>query len=121
MKHHSQTRIASLVESLVSNVIGFFLTVAAQLFIFPDQQFSQNIFFSSVLLILHIIRSYLVRRGFNAYVLAKAKKAKKLKRQQRAALKRQHKEQKQHENRKAVQRNDAESSIPDYASDGGLQ
>jgi hypothetical protein len=89
--------------------------------IFENQKFSENIFFSSVLLILHIIRSYCVRRGFNAYVVAKSKKAKKLKRQARAAQKRIQKAEKINEKRKAVQRNDAESSIPDYASNGGLQ
>lgn len=77
---HSQTKVASLVESLVSNAIGFFLTVGAQWVIFEDQKFSENIFFSSVLLVLHIIRSYCVRRGFNAYVVARAKELKRTKR-----------------------------------------
>jgi len=114
MKHHSQTRIASLVESLVSNAIGFFLTVAAQLVIFEDQSFSQNLFFSSVLLVLHIIRSYMVRRGFNAYVLHKAKVAKKQKKQMRAidrAASRKLKVKKTHEDRETIQRNDAASSV----------
>ena len=96
MKHHSQTRTASLVESLVSNTIGFFLTIGAQLLLFKNQSFSENLFFSSVLLILHIARSYFVRRGFNHHTMKKQriakeqkKKLKALQRQQKRELKRQ--------------------------------
>lgn len=114
MKHHSQTRIASLVESLVSNAIGFFLTVAAQWVIFEKQSLSENLFFSSVLLILHIIRSYLVRRGFNAYVLRKARLAKKKKKELRAVERKIKNKAKKHhgqENSKTIYRDDTASGV----------
>lgn len=101
---HSQTKLASLTESLVSNAIGFVLTIAAQLVIFEDQKFSENLFFSSVLLVLHIIRSYCVRRGFNAYVVHKAKERKKANRALKREAKQKLKIQEQaHEERQTVQ------------------
>lgn len=107
MKQHSQTRTASLVESLVSNAIGFFLTIAAQLLIFPNQKFTENLFFSSVLLVLHIARSYFVRRGFNSYTMKKQREAKEQRKKHKAlrrSLKRELKRQDNGpENRSATQ------------------
>ena len=79
MKH--QSKKASLIEALVSNTIGFFLTVIAALIVNPHQPFIDNLLFSTFLLVLHIFRSYWVRRGFNYYTAkrAKAEKARKRK------------------------------------------
>lgn len=86
MKHH-QSKKASLIEAVVSNVIGFVLTVIAMWLVNPEQAWVDNLTLSSLLLVLHIFRSYWVRRGFNAYTAKKLKAAKaekrKAKRQQK--------------------------------------
>lgn len=101
---HSQTKAASLIESLVSNTIGFFLTVIAQLIFFEDQKFTQNLAFSGFLLILHIFRSYWVRRGFNHYTVKKMKARRALQKQEKLLQKSLKKEKTlQNENSQAVQ------------------
>jgi heme/copper-type cytochrome/quinol oxidase subunit 4 len=103
---HSQTKAASLIESLVSNTIGFFLTVIAQLIFFEDQKFTENLAFSGFLLVLHIFRSYWVRRGFNHYTMKKLRAQREQRKQHKAlqkALKRELKERDEKENLPAVQ------------------
>lgn len=78
-----QTKKASLIESIISNLFGFLLTIIAQYFFFTNQTLVENLSFSTILLGLHIIRSYLVRRGFNQYTLKKARKRKAKKHVQR--------------------------------------
>ena len=74
-----QSKRASLFESVVSNLVGFLLTIVTQFFFFVNQTIEENLAFSTLLLGLHIIRSYFVRRVFNARAVKLARRQKALK------------------------------------------
>ena len=65
----SQTRIQSLVETLVGTAVAFGITVAASEFIYPyfGHKFTtgDNAKIAVVFTIISVVRSYIVRRSFN--------------------------------------------------------
>jgi hypothetical protein len=65
-----QSRTWSLIESLAQVVIGYFVSLAAQLVIFPlfgmRVSLTDNLLIGGCFLIVSLARSYLLRRLFNA-------------------------------------------------------
>lgn len=65
----SQSKKNSLVESVTQTIVGFLISLAIQLVIYPvlniPVTFSQNIIITSVFTIISILRGYLIRRLFN--------------------------------------------------------
>jgi hypothetical protein len=68
----SQTRLGSLVESIVNVLIGFGVGVASQYYIFPlfdiHIPFWTNVEIAVWFTVISIARSYVVRRMFNEYL-----------------------------------------------------
>jgi hypothetical protein len=66
----TQSKTMSLVESLAQVVIGYFVSLAAQLVIFPlfglRVSLSDNLLIGACFLIVSLARSYVLRRLFNA-------------------------------------------------------
>ena len=66
----NQTRIESLVESLMNILIGYTIAVGSQLAIFPlfdiHIALSTNFYIGGWFTIISLIRSYIIRRWFNA-------------------------------------------------------
>lgn len=66
----NQTKMESLAEVGVNVVIGWFVGLTAQIFFFPvigiAATFSQNFISSIVFTVISIVRSYVIRRWFNA-------------------------------------------------------
>jgi len=71
-----QTRIGSLFESAVNLVIGFSVAIVSQLLVFPlfgiDVPFSSNLGISAWFTAISLVRSYVIRRWFNARIQAAA-------------------------------------------------
>jgi hypothetical protein len=67
-----QSRLASLAESLANVMIGFLLALAAQCVVFPlfgiDTTFRTDLAISALFTALSIIRSFLLRRLFEALI-----------------------------------------------------
>ena len=65
----SQSRKASLAESLVNVAVGFWVAVAAQLLVLPmfglQVSATDNLAIATIFTIISIVRSYLLRRLFN--------------------------------------------------------
>lgn len=65
-----QSRIESLIEAMVNIVIGFVVAIASQLAIFPmfgiHIPFSDNLWIGTWFTLVSLIRSYVLRRWFNA-------------------------------------------------------
>jgi hypothetical protein len=65
-----QTRLGSLVESIANIVIGFGVAIASQLVIFPlfdiHIPLSSNFSIGGFFTIISLVRSYVIRRWFNA-------------------------------------------------------
>lgn len=70
-----QTRLGSLIESLVNIAIGYFVALGSQLAIFPlfdiYISLSDNLLIGAWFTVIAIIRSYLVRRYFNGLLRVK--------------------------------------------------
>jgi len=66
-----QTKKQSLMEIGVNTVIGFTLSVAIQMIIYPlmglDVSIGENIYITLIFMVVGILRSYLVRRAFNRW------------------------------------------------------
>jgi hypothetical protein len=66
----TQSKTMSLVESLAQVVIGYFVSLAAQIVIFPlfglRVSLSDNLLIGACFLIVSLARSYVLRRLFNA-------------------------------------------------------
>lgn len=66
----NQTRLESLLESIVNIIIGYGVALMSQLVIFPlvgiDVPLSTNIVIGFWFTIISLIRSYVIRRWFNA-------------------------------------------------------
>ena len=66
----NQSKLESLAEVGVNVVIGWCVGLVAQVFFFPligiEATFSQNFISSIVFTVISIVRSYVVRRWFNA-------------------------------------------------------
>lgn len=68
----SQTRLGSLVEALVNTFIGFGVSLASALIIYPlmgiKVSMGQNLVLMVYFTIISIARSYALRRWFNARI-----------------------------------------------------
>ena len=66
----NQTKIESLLESIVNIIIGYGVALASQLLIFPmvgiDVPFSTNLWIGLWFTLISLVRSYVIRRWFNA-------------------------------------------------------
>lgn len=66
----NQSKLESLAEVIVNVVIGWIIGLAAQVFFFPligiEATLSQNFISSIIFTVISIVRSYVVRRWFNA-------------------------------------------------------
>ena len=66
----NQTKIESLLESLVNIIIGYSVALASQLLIFPmvdiDVPLSTNLWIGLWFTLISLARSYVIRRWFNA-------------------------------------------------------
>lgn len=79
----NQTRVGSLIESLMNIAIGYFVALLSQLAIFPmfgiHVSLSTNLWIGAWFTLISLIRSYIIRRWFNkrlhAAALAMAKAA----------------------------------------------
>jgi len=65
-----QTKLSSLIESLINILIGYFVALGSQLLIFPlfDIHISiqTNLWIGAWFTVISLIRSYVIRRWFNA-------------------------------------------------------
>lgn len=65
-----QSRVESLIESMINVVIGFGINFTANMFILPMFGFhitlSDNLIIGSIYTAISIARSYVIRRWFNA-------------------------------------------------------
>ena len=66
----NQTRLESLLESMVNILIGYFVALVSQLVIFPkfgiDVTFGENLLIGFWFTLISLVRSYVIRRWFNA-------------------------------------------------------
>ena len=71
-----QTRLGSFIESLMNIVLGYGVAIASQLLIFPmfdiHIPLSSNLGIGAWFTVISIIRSYTIRRYFNAWLHRKA-------------------------------------------------
>lgn len=67
-----QSRLNSIVEAVMNTLIGFWISFIAQLMIYPRYgahfSFMENIQIGLLFLSLSLVRSYVIRRFFNAMV-----------------------------------------------------
>lgn len=67
---HGQSREASAMEALTGTIVGFLLAIWVQCLLFPamghDLALSENAVVASVFTVLSLLRSYCLRRLFNA-------------------------------------------------------
>ena len=65
-----QTKLGSFYESLINIIIGWSINFTANMTIFPlfgwDISVEQNIWLGTIYTFISLIRSYIVRRWFNA-------------------------------------------------------
>jgi hypothetical protein len=63
-----QTRWMSLMESIANVIVGFVVAVIAQILVFPlfgmHPTVSQNLWIGLIFTAVSLVRSYLLRRGF---------------------------------------------------------
>jgi hypothetical protein len=68
----SQTRISSLVEAVINTAIGFVISVALTAMVLPayghQVSFSHNLQITAIFTVASILRSYALRRWFNARI-----------------------------------------------------
>jgi len=64
-----QTKLESLLESLINIAIGYFVALVSQLLIFPmfgiDVPLSTNLWIGAWFTAISLVRSYVIRRWFN--------------------------------------------------------
>ena len=65
-----QSRLMSMIEAIVNVLVGFWVAVLTQMLVFPlfdlHASFSQNIGMGLIFTVVSLVRSYLLRRFFNA-------------------------------------------------------
>ena len=65
-----QSRLMSMIEAIVNVLVGFWVSVLAQMLVLPlfDLQvsLSQSIGMGLIFTVVSLVRSYLLRRAFNA-------------------------------------------------------
>lgn len=68
----NQTRLSSLIESLLNVAIGFVVSVLLTALVFPayghQVSFAQNLQITAIFTVASIARSYVLRRWFNASI-----------------------------------------------------
>lgn len=73
-----QSRLSSFIESMANVLIGYFVSLLVQLVVYPlygaTFTFSQNIQIGLIFMAVAIVRSYVIRRWFNARIHAAALK-----------------------------------------------
>lgn len=66
----TQTRLGSLIESLMNIVIGYGVALASQIVIFPlfdiHISLSTNMWIGAWFTVISLVRSYVIRRWFNS-------------------------------------------------------
>lgn len=66
----NQTRIESLLESMVNICIGYFVALISQILVFPmfdiNVPLSVNLWIGAWFTLISLVRSYVIRRWFNA-------------------------------------------------------
>lgn len=66
----SQTRLSSFIEAIINVAIGFVINFTANMFIFPMFGFhitpGANLLMGLIYTVISVVRSYAVRRWFNA-------------------------------------------------------
>lgn len=66
----SQTPLSSFIEAMFNTLIGYFLNLGVQLVVYPwfgaTFTFCQNIQIGLLFMVVSILRSYVIRRWFNA-------------------------------------------------------
>lgn len=71
-----QSRLSSFIESMANVLIGYFVSLLVQLVVYPlygvTFTFSQNIQIGLIFMAVAIVRSYVIRRWFNARIHAAA-------------------------------------------------
>lgn len=71
-----QSKLSSFIESMANVIIGYFVSLAVQLLAFPlfgaTFTFAQNIQIGLIFMVVAIVRSYVIRRWFNARIHAAA-------------------------------------------------
>lgn len=63
-----QTRLSSLIESLINVAIGFVVSLGLMQALFPEAAFSTNLRVTLLFTATSIARQYVVRRWFNARI-----------------------------------------------------
>ena len=65
-----QSRLGSLIEALLNILIGYAVAMATQIVVFPwfgiHIPFSQNFAIGAIFTVVSLLRSYAIRRWFNA-------------------------------------------------------
>ena len=68
----SQTRLSSLVEAVINTAIGFVISLALTAIVLPAYghhvSLAQNLQITSIFTLASIVRSYVLRRWFNARI-----------------------------------------------------
>jgi len=72
-----QTKLSSFYEAMLNTIVGYIISLTAQLFIFPiyGHSFSlwHNVQIGLIFMALSLARSYVLRRFFNAYIVKAAR------------------------------------------------
>jgi hypothetical protein len=72
----TQSRLGSLIESIVNVLIGYGIALASQLIVFPwfgiHIPLADNLAIGGIFTVISIARSYVIRRWFNARLHAAA-------------------------------------------------
>ena len=67
-----QTRLSSLIEAIINIIIGYTIAILSQIIIFPlfdiYISFSTNLWIGAWFTLVSLIRSYVIRRYFNAKI-----------------------------------------------------
>ena len=65
-----QSRLMSMIEAIVNVLVGFWVSVLAQMLVLPlfdlHVSFGQSIGMGLIFTVVSLVRSYLLRRAFNA-------------------------------------------------------
>lgn len=71
-----QSRLSSFIESMANVLIGYFVSLLVQLIVYPmfgaAFTFAQNVQIGLIFMVVAIVRSYVIRRWFNARIHAAA-------------------------------------------------
>lgn len=72
----TQSKLGSFIEAVMNTLIGYFIGLATQLIVFTVYgatfTFSQNIQIGLIFMVVGIVRSFVIRRWFNARLHAAA-------------------------------------------------